>query len=289
MAMDEAKITELKDAIAFARKRELSFGLCLGKKAENTVLVTHKTKAPAALGKQAKSDGETGYFTFGKMSVTGKEMTFVIEGKMLAGITKKIKELMKVAGLAAKVIILDPQGNTADSDSDEEEVAETSAGKTKAPEVEPEESRQSTEDVSAQAEAQEGETPAGAQGGQQQSATRSAIAKPLKVGAEPSKRDLSIEFKDVSKDLMKAIGQLERPAQDALKGQLKQFGDLMKEKNFSGAQKLMDDLSTMQGTVTEAQRSRTRDDLSEIDNLMGDVEAEMNELEAAMRNSETAA
>ncbi|MFT5849822.1 MAG: hypothetical protein ACI9H6_000644 [Patiriisocius sp.] len=49
MALDKAKTDELKDAIATGRKRSLPFGLCLGKKPEGTVLITHKTKSPKVL------------------------------------------------------------------------------------------------------------------------------------------------------------------------------------------------------------------------------------------------
>jgi len=71
-AMDKEKINDLKSNVVLARKRSLSFGLCLGKTPENTVLLCHKTKDPKLLGRMAKKEGETAKSTYGTLACNGK-------------------------------------------------------------------------------------------------------------------------------------------------------------------------------------------------------------------------
>ena len=112
---------DLKTTIGQARKKPLAFGLCLGKKADTTLLMTHKTKSPSVVGQQARKAGETSKFTFGMMSVKGKNMMLTCEGDVPAGMARKTKEYLKSAGFPMKVVLLDMSGATIESDGDDDE------------------------------------------------------------------------------------------------------------------------------------------------------------------------
>lgn len=141
MAAEGSKTEELKADIAVARKRPLAFGLCLGKSVETTVLVTHKTKDPEAMGRQAKKDGETAKIAFGMMSVEGKNLNLSCEKEPPAGLARKTKEMLKAAGVKFKVRILDAEGNLLEEDGDddegEEELIAEAAESGEVPEPEP--------------------------------------------------------------------------------------------------------------------------------------------------------
>ena len=125
---------DLKTTLALARRNPLSFGLCFGKKPETTVLMTHKTKAPSVMGQQARKAGETGKFTFGTMSVNGKILELRCEGDAPAGAGRKIKEYLKSAGIAMRVVLLDMTGNVLDGD-DDSDAEKPEAGDGAAPEI----------------------------------------------------------------------------------------------------------------------------------------------------------
>ena len=62
-----------------------------------------KTKSPEANGQLAKKAGETAQFTFGIMTVKSKDINLVIHGKMVSGITKKLKAFFRAADLKMKI------------------------------------------------------------------------------------------------------------------------------------------------------------------------------------------
>lgn len=121
MAFTKEQIDELKANFAVARKRELAFGLCIGKSPETTVLVNHKTKDPEMLGRQAKKDGETAKVAFGTMTVEGKNLNLSCVGDVPTGMARKTRELLKLVGVKVKVRILDAQGTPIEEDGDEED------------------------------------------------------------------------------------------------------------------------------------------------------------------------
>ncbi|UWQ35644.1 hypothetical protein K3555_24080 (plasmid) [Leisingera sp. M527] len=120
MPLDGSAAKEIKQQMAIAKKRALSFGLCFGKKIENSIFLTHKTKAAKVLGKQAKSDGETPQFTFGTLTLDGKELSLSVEGKIVPGMARKAKKMFMVVGLKYKILILDPSGNVVESEEDDD-------------------------------------------------------------------------------------------------------------------------------------------------------------------------
>ena len=122
-AMDKEKINDLKTNVVLARKRSLSFGLCLGKTPENTVLLCHKTKDPKLLGRLAKKEGETAKNTYGTMACKGKVLELSCQGDELSGLARKFKKTLIAAGLQMKVLILDAAGNPLEDDGEPEEDA----------------------------------------------------------------------------------------------------------------------------------------------------------------------
>ena len=122
MAIDAAKADALKTDIGFARKRDLAFGLCIGKSPETTVLVCHKTKDPEALGRQAKKEGETAKMTYGLMKVEGKNLNLSCQGDVPSGLARRTREMLKAAGLKLKVRILDADGNSLEEDGEDEDL-----------------------------------------------------------------------------------------------------------------------------------------------------------------------
>ena len=119
--MAKDKIEELKSNIAMARKRELAFGLCLGKSPETTLLICHKTKDPATLGRMAKKEGETAKIAFGTMFCKSKDLLLTCLDDVPPGLARKAKEMLKAAGMPMKVRILDAAGNMLEDDGDPDE------------------------------------------------------------------------------------------------------------------------------------------------------------------------
>lgn len=269
MPLDQAKIKEIKETMALARKRELNFGLCLGKKPEGMVLVTHKSKSPAAMGKEAKANGETKQFTFGTLSADGKDLKLVCEGKIYPGMGKKVREMLKAAGVSMKIHVLDPEGNASEAEEDAD--------------AEDQNQEQQEQAAATEAAPTAEETPA------ENTGAEAPPAEPPVIGTEPSKGDLNAEFAQVRQGLMRVMGQMEADARIAVQNQFKQFGDMMKSGNLKGAQELMDDMSAVQGIVTDPQRIRAREHVAQIDTYVGDIEAELDAIEAELNAREAAA
>lgn len=115
------------------------------------------------------------------------------------------------------------------------------------------------------------------------------VGPPIVIGKEPEKSELTEEFVEVRKNLMKGMAHLDGAGQAAMQKHIKHFGDLMKATDFKAAQELMDDLSAMIGAVTDPQRIRAREDVEQIDSMVGDIEVELDALETALDSPEAAA
>lgn len=121
MPFDATKLDELKANVAFARKRPMAFGLCLGKTGETTVLLNHKSKDPETVGRMAKKEGETTKIAFGMMTVEAKNLNLMCHGDLIPGLARKTKEMLKAAGMKMKVRILDAAGNVLEEQGDDDE------------------------------------------------------------------------------------------------------------------------------------------------------------------------
>ncbi len=123
MPMSPEALEELRSLIAVARKRPLSFGVCLGKQPEGAVMVLHRLKEPSILARQAKKEGDTPKVTYGTAEVKGKKMMLTCEGDVLPGMSKHLRRFLASVDMKLKVVALDPTGAVADDDGEPEEEA----------------------------------------------------------------------------------------------------------------------------------------------------------------------
>ncbi|MCR8827339.1 hypothetical protein [Pseudosulfitobacter koreensis] len=121
MAMSPENLDEMQTLLKKARQKDLSFGLCLGKKPEDNVFFLDLKKSGEVMARKAKAEGETGKLTYGTVGVKGKIATLMVEGKMLPGLAKNMKVFMTKNGIKMKVVITDPSGQVLESDGDEDE------------------------------------------------------------------------------------------------------------------------------------------------------------------------
>lgn len=125
--MDQADIDELKSMIGVARKRALAFGICLGKKPENSVFLMHRTKPADVLQRQAKQAGETTKTAMGEVNAKGKVLILNCQDDPPAGLAKRLRMFLSAANLPMKVVIANAAGDVIEEDGEEpEDIAEES-------------------------------------------------------------------------------------------------------------------------------------------------------------------
>lgn len=293
--------TALGAQIDVARKRPVNFALLMGK--EGLVLETDLKRNCEVLWRNAKKAGGGSKGAMGTMSVSGRviELTCV-DDSAPSHLPKLAKKWLTERGQPYKVTMITPSGSVGDEHDEDEEkqVANVDSGlmtdameeqgasvpgsdvmegeeeeiqMRPAPESQSELNTQSTEGP-------DGDAPEGPAG--------PLIDAPVKIGNEPAKRELTAEFGQVRKDLLKSIAKAEDPAREAIQQQIAQFGELVKSNDLTGAERLMDELSLAQETVTESQRTRARERVSQIATMVGDIEAELDALEAELNKQEAA-
>ncbi len=123
MPLDNDGISELKALIGVSRKRELNFGLSLGKKPEDCAFIIHRTKEPTVLMRTAKkADGvEASKSTCGQINTKGKVISLTcIEGAP-GGMARKCKQFFAAIGMSLKVRVLDADGAVLEEDGDGDE------------------------------------------------------------------------------------------------------------------------------------------------------------------------
>lgn len=107
--MEESDLEDLRFMIAKARKGPVNFGLCLGRKPENTVLILHRKKAPEFLQRKAKKEGETAKIACGEIEVSGKLASFRCLEDPAPALRKVLKKFFaNTVGMALKVKLLAP-------------------------------------------------------------------------------------------------------------------------------------------------------------------------------------
>ncbi|EAQ03134.1 hypothetical protein OB2597_13358 [Pseudooceanicola batsensis HTCC2597] len=121
MLMQDDQIDELKGLFMKARQRPVNFGLSLGKKPENTVMMLDLKKPPATLMRNAKKAGETPKVTCGTCEINGKEMVLTCEADVPPGIAKSMKKFFTNMNQKFKVIVLDANGGTVEAEEDAED------------------------------------------------------------------------------------------------------------------------------------------------------------------------
>ncbi|WP_170789113.1 hypothetical protein [Ruegeria lacuscaerulensis] len=132
MALDKTVVKDLKGHIAAARKRDLNFAICLGKKSDTTVFLLDRIKAPDLLGRNAKKAGETPKVAFGTCNADGNTLNLTLLSDELGGLSKKTRAFLTLAKLPMKVCILDAQGNLIEQDGEDAD-AEGDTAETQAP------------------------------------------------------------------------------------------------------------------------------------------------------------
>lgn len=110
--------SDLKKMIKLAKKGPISFGFNPGKSEEDAYCGMHRTKPPAQIGKEAKSEGDGSKFAFGLAEVEGKEIRLTCERQM-PGLAKRFKKFLKFNKVMLNVVILDADGNVLESDIEE--------------------------------------------------------------------------------------------------------------------------------------------------------------------------
>lgn len=121
MPMESSDLSELKSLVKKARQRAVNFGVCLGKKPENTFMFMDLKKPAGVLMRNAKKAGETNKVTGGTVSVAGKNMTLTCEGDIPAGMARAMKVFFIKSDMPMKVFLADPNGNVVEGDDEDDE------------------------------------------------------------------------------------------------------------------------------------------------------------------------
>ena len=139
MPMEADALSDLKSLIAAARRGPLAFGVCMGKKPEETVMLLHRTKSAEVLGKSAKKQVETAKVAFGEIEVSGKKASLTCHEDPPPGIARSLKLFFsKTVEMPLKVILLSANGAVLESDGDDDadDTAEAGAAPANAPAAE---------------------------------------------------------------------------------------------------------------------------------------------------------
>lgn len=121
MPMDQSALDDLKAMLKFARKGPVGFGVCLGKKPANTVLILHRKKAPEMLQRLAKKEGETAKISCGEIEISGKNASLRCFEDPPPVLQKALKTFFaKTVGTPLKVTLLNAEGSVLEGDEDED-------------------------------------------------------------------------------------------------------------------------------------------------------------------------
>ena len=121
MPMEAEELAEMESLIGVARKRDLFFAVCMGKKPEGTIFMMHRMKDSGILARNAKKAGETAKIAWGTVRVKGKKIMLQCEEEPPANMARGMKMFLKDQGIPLKVSILDRYGEELESDGDEDE------------------------------------------------------------------------------------------------------------------------------------------------------------------------
>ncbi|WP_083099002.1 hypothetical protein [Pseudophaeobacter leonis] len=109
---------ELRKLIRLGKKMPLPFGFCPGADVETHVIVIHRRKKPAILGKRAKSFGEGGKTAFGTFTVAGKVMVLTCES-VVPAMSRTLRKYLAFQNIQMKIVILDSDGQKLEQDTDD--------------------------------------------------------------------------------------------------------------------------------------------------------------------------
>ncbi|MAY87785.1 MAG: hypothetical protein CML02_13845 [Pseudooceanicola sp.] len=115
MASEKLEGAELKKMVKLAKKKDMPFAFCPGKKKENHVVIVDRRKNPKILAKAAKAEGDSPKVAFGTMAVSGKILELTCE-RVVPQLAKTLKQYLRLNKITLNVRILDENGNELESD-----------------------------------------------------------------------------------------------------------------------------------------------------------------------------
>ncbi|MFK7838189.1 MAG: hypothetical protein AB8B60_18410 [Sulfitobacter sp.] len=133
MSEDAPTADDIKAMLSLARKRELHFAICLGKKPEGSLLLIDKIKAPEALARKAKKLGETNKVAFGVIAAEGKQVNLTCHDKPPSGLALKTKKFLASINIPAQISLFDINGAEIEDAEETEAPAQPSAEAAKEP------------------------------------------------------------------------------------------------------------------------------------------------------------
>lgn len=110
MPPSEDQIKDIKSMISVAKRGPVNIGVCLGRTPEDTVVVMHRSRSPAALERDAKAQGETSKACGGTLQIEGRDARMTCDGTPPAALGRQLKMFLKSIGLSLKVTVLDAKG-----------------------------------------------------------------------------------------------------------------------------------------------------------------------------------
>ena len=121
MPMEAEELAEMEGLIAIARKREVNFAVCMGKKPEGMIFYMHRIKDHGILARNAKKAGETAKLAWGVAEVKGKKLNLKCVEDPPPNMARTMKMFLKENGLPLKVVLLNFAGDILDTDGDDDD------------------------------------------------------------------------------------------------------------------------------------------------------------------------
>jgi len=105
MPMDVKQVAKLKSLLAIAKKGYVNFGLSIGAKPEDTVLLMHRTKPGKKLSTDAKELNDGSKLVFGIARLDGRMLHLNCERKPPSGMGVNVKQFFKSIKLSYGVTV----------------------------------------------------------------------------------------------------------------------------------------------------------------------------------------
>jgi len=105
MPMDVKQVAELKSLLAVAKKRDVNFGLSLGAKPEETVLIMHRIATGKKLATKAQEANEGSKLAFGIARLEGRILHLNCEKNPPAGMGASVKKFLATNKLSFGVMV----------------------------------------------------------------------------------------------------------------------------------------------------------------------------------------
>ena len=120
MPMEAEDLAEMDAMIATARKKEVNFAVCMGKKPEDMIFLMHRLKDGEVLSRRAKKLGDTAKIAYGVASLKGTKLNLKCAEDPPPNKARSMKMFLKENGHPFKVYLLNMAGEVIDTDGDED-------------------------------------------------------------------------------------------------------------------------------------------------------------------------